>query len=630
MYIMTIIPIAKGIPRDELSYFSAKEIPLGTLVTVPFGARSIKGVIVDQQPVRDLKSSIKQNNFALRNITMIHQERLPEALFKAGQKCASIFAQPIGSILETMIPAVFFEYYLHHPVAVLPKPLTRSEITTLQVPYLERISLYKTMIRENMAKQRSTMIVVPSIIQAEKMYGLIKQGIESHVTILHSKKTKKHISSSIAQLFTSDQPVVHITTAPFASCVRNDWETIIVEQSSSPYYRYPFKPIFETTQFIETFAQEVHARLMYADTLLSLDLRHHILHHEITNYRTTWHIPKPELTAFIDMKTPDESGTSQPFELLHPRSIKLINRAISEQTQILLLTTRKGLAPMTICSDCGTTITCPICQTPLVLHKKQGGLAHELRRYMCHHCMHVTQPEDRCVTCGSWKLTPLGISTESVSDKITELFPSGSVFIVDGDHGTPASIQKTIALWKQTPCGILIATPMILAYLDTCEYGIIVSMDSLLAMPHYTSNMQTLTTAMHFLEKITARTIVQTRNFNHDIIQTLAHDNVYDFVTNELSHREMFHYPPATFLIKISSEIPQSSAREAGAYLEQVFASYDPDVLMKKSKNPTTFIVQAIIKIAPSVWNNREHEIHTIIDILGNDWTKEINPESVL
>ena len=113
MKILTVIPIAKGIPQSELSYFSAREVHLGTLVTVPFGNRSIKGVVVDINEVRDLKSSIKTSDFKLRNVTTIHTgSELPNSVFNAAQKSASFFAQPIGAVLETVLPKQVFDYYV--------------------------------------------------------------------------------------------------------------------------------------------------------------------------------------------------------------------------------------------------------------------------------------------------------------------------------------------------------------------------------------------------------------------------------------------------------------------------------------------------------------------------------------
>lgn len=622
MHILTVIPIARGIPREELSYFSAKAVALGTLVTVPFGKRSIKGVVIDQQPARDLKGSLKSSNFALRNVTTIHAERLPQALFTAGQKSASFFAQPVGAVLETMIPHQLFDYYLTHPVTEPAPASMRPDIQALQINTAERISYYKILIRENLARNLSTMIVAPSIIQAEKIFQGMKTGIEDHITILHSKKTKKHIEKTIEKMFTSKTPIVHISTAPFSACVRPDWHTVIIEQSSSNHYRYPFKPVFDTLFFIESFAHHMHARLIYADTLLDVTIRDRIARREIIDARSTWHITKPELTAFIDMKKSDEPDKKASFAPLHPRTLKLITRAQTESAQMLIITTRKGLAPITTCSDCGTAVTCPICQTPLVLHKA--------RVYLCHHCMHTTEPQDQCTACGSWKLTPLGIATEMIAETISETFPKAKISIVDGDHGTPTSIQKTITAWQETPGGILIATPIILAYLDSCTYGCIVSMDSLLSLPHYTSGMRALHTAVSFLEKISARAIIQTRNHAHDVIQALEHDTVFEYVQSEITTRTQFRYPPSCVLVKLSLEVKKSQAKEALAYCENILKPYDPDLLMKKSKSADTIIVQALLRLDPALWNDSQHDIHYMIKTMGPDWRVEVNPESVL
>ena len=92
----------------------------------------------------------------------------------------------------------------------------------------------------------------------------------------------------------------------------------------------------------------------------------------------------------------------------------------------------------------------------------------------------------------------------------------------------------------------------------------------------------------------------------------------------------MFGYPPQKILLKVSREVSKDSAKEAAAYLEKVFAPYDADLLMKKSKLANTIIVQAIMKIEPVIWNDFNHDIHQVMQILGRDWKKEINPESVL
>ena len=56
MYILDVIPIAKGILREKLTYFSAKDIPLGSLVEIPVRKKLIKALVIDKKAVTDAKS----------------------------------------------------------------------------------------------------------------------------------------------------------------------------------------------------------------------------------------------------------------------------------------------------------------------------------------------------------------------------------------------------------------------------------------------------------------------------------------------------------------------------------------------------------------------------------------------
>jgi primosomal protein N' len=597
---------------------------VGTLVTVPFGKRSIKGVVVDQKEVRDLKSSIKSSNYALRNVTTVHTETLPSSIFTAAQNTARYFSQSIGPILKTVIPDQIFDYYLTYPVDE-QKTSIRSDIQLIQIPYRERIAYYRTLIRENLGRHVSTMIVTPTVIQAEKIFESMKTGIEDMIVIAHSKKTKKHIEKVITQALNPKKPVVLITTAPFATLVRSDWDTLIIESSSSSSYRYEFNPIFDLSYFVEEIGKSYHSRIIYADTLITANLRSRASTRELIDTRSTWHIAKPERFEVIDNKV-------KPFLLFNKKTKSLIEEALTSKSNTLLLTTRKGLAPITTCSDCGTLVTCPICTTPLVLHRKKDSTKeHPEHIYLCHHCMHTTKPIDSCISCGSWRLTALGVSTDSIIQELDTLFPEAKVFTVDGDVTTTMSqVQKTVTTWQEKPGSILVATPLVLPYIDRADFGSIISMDSLLSLPTYTSGEHALHTAMLFLEKIDTAAVLQTRNFKNETIQAIYSENIFDFMKNEQDVRSQLGYPPKKILLKISREVSKDSAKEAVTYLEKILDPYNPDLLMKKSRKVNTVIVQAIMKVEPTIWNDANHDIHQVMEILGRDWKKEINPESVL
>lgn len=625
MKILTVIPLAKGIPRDELSYFSAREVALGTLVTVPFGGRKIKAVVVDHNDVRDLKASIKSESFKLKNVSEIHTDRqLPANIFSAAQKTARFFAQPVGAIIETMVPKVIFEYYVKTISSGQEMRKITTDVQILQVPLNDRILTYKTMIRENLAKHSSTMIIAPTIVHAEKMFEHMKNGIEDRIAVLHGKKAKKVIEKSVKQMIESPDPVVVIATAPFSSIMRNDWNTIIIEESSSSHYRYEFGPKFDMRYFIEHQARGVAARLMFADTLIESNMRYRVQKKEIGDMRSTWHITRPENFTVLDMRPAE--GEKKSFDLLHPETRTMIEKALAGKSKIVLLANRKGLAPLTTCSDCGTAVSCQNCNTPLVLHRKKSGET-ESRTYICHHCLTTTQPIDHCLTCGGSRLAMLGISTDRISDEIEKLFPNAKIFLLGDDDKT---LAKTIKYWNKATTGILIGTHGILQHLNLVPFGCIVSIDSLLSLPHYTSSETSLHVILAFLEKITDSAILQTRTREHDAVRAIEHENLVDFMKNEIESRIQFNYPPSKVLVKISIDTKKTKVKEVTEYFDTILKPYDPDILLKKSKKIDRVIVQAIMKIDPGIWNDPESQIQLIMKDLSREFVRDVNADSVV
>ncbi len=637
MKILTVIPIAKGIPRDELSYFSAKQVGLGTMVTVPFGGRKIKAIVIDENEVRDLKQSIKNESFTLKNILEVHPDGLPHALFHAAQKTGHFFAQPVGAVLRTMVPKILFEFYLQ--TSPLTPPLQgegnrNSDLQSIQVPYRERISIYKTTIRENMARNSSTMIIAPTIVQAEQLFGELKSGIEDRIVIMHGKISAKKMSPVVARTLSEKNPVVIIATAPYASLLRNDFSTFIIESSSSSNYRYDFGLHFDMRHFVEALGCSIGVRIIFADTLLDTETRARITNREITENRNTWHIAKPENFRITDMKPTETPAVLKvapiKSDLFGYDVLAMLTAGINDHAKILLVSQRKGIAPMTTCSDCGTVVACPVCQSPLVLHRKKSKSSSDERIYMCHHCLTSSIAFDYCQVCHGSRFKMIGISTETIRTEVEKLFPTARTFLVDGDStATPTAISKTISTW-QTESGVLIATQAMMPYIPSADLGCIVSMDSLLSIPSYTSGETAVYAIVTFLEKISRAAIIQTRMHAHESVQAIEHENMHEFMKHELQSRTEFGYPPKNFLVKISLDAKKSDVREATDYFETLFKKYDPDIMMKKSRDINNVVIVAIMKIEPTVWNDPNSRIQQIMRELPREFVREINPDSVV
>ena len=71
MNIVTVIPLARGIPTENLTYFTLKEIPLGSLVSVPLRKKFIDAIVINIESASNQKGSIKTSDFKLKKLENI-------------------------------------------------------------------------------------------------------------------------------------------------------------------------------------------------------------------------------------------------------------------------------------------------------------------------------------------------------------------------------------------------------------------------------------------------------------------------------------------------------------------------------------------------------------------------------
>ncbi len=108
MKIISVIPISKNIHKEALSYFSAKNIPLGSIVSVPVRKKFIDALVVEAKDVAESKSSIKNADFSVRKIEKIKGRSFlsPEFLY-ATEETSKFCVGTLGATLVSLIPQVF-------------------------------------------------------------------------------------------------------------------------------------------------------------------------------------------------------------------------------------------------------------------------------------------------------------------------------------------------------------------------------------------------------------------------------------------------------------------------------------------------------------------------------------------
>lgn len=613
MYIATVIPISKGIKKEELSYFTAKPIEVGSIVSIPVRSKNIDAIITSIESATNLKSELKDASFQLKKINeVVGPPPYRKSFFKTCEKMKNYYATSTGAIVNGMLPKFLIEKYdsiLHTHTEEKEIKSIKSEKLIFQALFEDRLSWYRTLIREAFAKKESIFICVPTEYDIHKFYDAFSKGIERYVYKFHSNINKKNLINDFNSVVTEEHPILIIGTGTFLSIPRHDIKTIIVEHESSESYKQIYRPFVDIRNFAETLAETEQIKIIFGDTLLRPETLHR---HDIGELREIasplFRLPQVERQMIVDMTNEKTNTEKQSFQTLSNTTREMINYALKNEETVFLFTVRKGLAGFTVCHDCGHTLLCKKCNTPVVLYgsKQKTATKEERNRiFMCNKCGTKEDTSTKCPKCDSWNLTPLGIGTDKVAEEARELFPNANIIQVDKDTTkTDGEMKNACETFYNKKGSILIGTEMAFFCLkDKITHSAIVSIDGLMSIPSFNINQKIL----HLIEKLhsitTRNLIIQTRVPENLVLKHILTGNVLPLYRHDLEERKDFGYPPFKRLIKITFKGSVKGSQDAKEYLEKKFEKYDPQIFSAFiDKVNNQYIINTVLKVDPKIW----------------------------
>jgi len=609
MNIIEVIPISRGIGTDTLSYFTALELPLGALVDVPLRSKKIHGIVISSRKAEDMKGEIKSAGYALKKIDKIKStEFFSKAFMEMVQEAANYYATSAGAIIDVLVPEYIFKN-IGKLKTEKKKEVADTELKTIKEKYVvqgddeERYGTWKSLIRQEFAKKRSLFFLMPTIEDAERAFELLEKGIEGYAVLLHGSMTPKVIIEKWNTALKEEHPIVIIATGGFLSFPRTDIETIIVERESSKTYKVPRRPFLDVRHIAEVLADKRNIKIFYADNFLRIE--------------TLWREHEGELVqaspfkfrslstagdTLVDMKAYKTPNAS--FKILSDEVEDLIHRTKNESEQMIILATRRGVAPTTVCGDCQNIVTCNNCSSPVVLHKTGSG-DKEKSYFMCHRCGERRSTEEYCKICGSWKLGVVGIGIDLVIQKIKDKFPDVSVFKIDADVAKEEKDMKSVVQkFKAKPGSILIGTEMMLQYLnEKVENSAIISLDSLFALPDFRIQEKILYMLIRIRTLTTKNFIVQTRKSDEKVFEYGLKGNMSDFYRGAIAEREKFKYPPFTTLIKLTLEGKKDSIVKEMEEAQNILDPYEVEVFPAFTHTVRgNYVLHGLLRLPTEKW----------------------------
>jgi primosomal protein N' (replication factor Y) len=680
MYLLTVAPIGRGLPMDSLTYLSKTSLTPGALINVPLQKRTIPALVLTSVSAREAKADIKNAEFKLKqadNTTPIME--LSPAFVEASAVMAERAACSLGAAIQALFPTLLLqegiELARNPEITEADNELSPEEKTTPALPAIiqaesaDRISTYKRVIRETFARGESIAYVLPTIQDIHRAEEAIARGIEDYTITLHSDLTKKQLRTKLEKVAHAEHPLLIITTPQFLATPTPKLAHIIMERESAAAYTMTHSPHLDLRHFVEAYARALNIPLLVGDLFLRIETLARAEIGELESFTR----PKSRYAStgenhLVDLRTSGEQPAAHRVAFFSRELVALIKDARRRGASSFVFCVRRGIAPMTVCGDCGTVVHCETCEAPMVLHRKSGEPtpAAEVRGepqdmseeelsalgetlpgdidapapsikpteniFMCHRCGTRTTPKHKCTSCGSWRMTTLGLGIAQAEEILRARFPDAPILRIDTDATpTTKAVLETARVFAETPGAILLGTEMAIPYLPA-QIGVsaVLSVNSLLTAPDYRMNEHVFRLLLVLREKARDHFLIQTRDplpiFNLAITGSLS-----EFIREEIDLRKELNFPPVTTLIKLTGDAKTVGVKNTLESIGQEAMNIVPGLLVApvQSIRVGKRTVASMLLVLPvATWPNPD--LRNFLMNLPRGITVQVDPKSII
>ncbi len=254
--------------------------------------------------------------------------------------------------------------------------------------------------------------------------------------------------------------------------------------------------------------------------------------------------------SIVDMRAELKSGNRGIFSRALSEALA---ETLSRGEQAILFLNRRGTATYVFCRDCGTTLKCPNCDTPLTYHADLRDTRHPSPdTLLCHRCGYTRNMPKKCAVCGSAQIRQYGLGSEKVETDVQAMFPQARTLRWDWETTRQKDAHEIILThFANHQADVLIGTQMLAKGLDlplVTLVGIVLA-DVGLNLPDPFASERTF----QLLTQVAGRAgrsarggqaILQTFAPDHYVIQSAARHDVDGFQKLEAEYRRQLGYPP--------------------------------------------------------------------------------------
>lgn len=414
-----------------------------------------------------------------------------------------------------------------------------------------KTSVYVHLIREQLERGRSAILLVPEIALTPQMLQTFSSYFGDRIAVLHSSLSVgerydewKRIRSGKAKL------VIGTRSAVFAPV--RDLGLLIIDEEQEESYKSENPPRYNTRDVAKYLCARAGCLLLLGSATPDVASRYNAetgRYAFFTLAKRYNELAMPEVSV-VDMKRELRRGNTGDISSFLRGEIA---RNLDRGEQSILFINRRGAHKLISCVSCGYTYKCPRCSVSLTYHSSNC-------RLICHYCGFSQRVDAVCPDCGG-ELKYLGSGTQYVVEQLDELFPGVSVLRMDTDSVAPAgSHEKLFERFRNEKIPIMVGTQMVtkgLNFENVTLVGVLNADQSLYAGDYRagerTFSLITQVVGRSGRGRVPGRAVIQTFTPDNPIIRQAAAQDYEAFYASEIELRRLQNAPPIVDLISVTA-----------------------------------------------------------------------------
>lgn len=462
-----------------------------------------------------------------------------------------------------------------------------------------KTEIYIHLIEETLKKQQQVLFLVPEIALTTQLSERLKQVFGNRIGIYHSRfSDAERIEVWDNLYFQKGYEIILGVRSSIFLPFKNLGLIIVDEEHDSSYKQYDPAPRYYAKNAAIVLGIHHNAKVLLGTATPSIESYCNTLTGkfglvELFSRHENIDLPKIEIIDLQQAYHRKQMKGHFSFPLLERMKEKL-----QAGEQIILFQNRRGFSPYTECKQCAWVPHCPNCDVSLTYHKKFNKLN-------CHYCGYLEPMPNTCPSCKQPTLQTKGFGTEQIETEVAELFPEIKTIRMDLDTTTSKkAYEQIIYEFESQQAQILIGTQIITKGLDFGNVGMvaILNADNLLNYPDFRAHER----AFQMLTQVSGRAgrkgkqglvLLQTFSPQHSIIQYTKNADFKSFFKNQMSERQLFHYPPFYRLIVMELKHKDASILSKAAYkVAKILQQENIGEILGPSNPPVSRIQSFFIK----------------------------------